>query len=31
MRVAGHRFYRTGNDVWLTDAVPPAYNDFPAD
>lgn len=25
MAAAGHRFYRSANGVWLTDAVPPAY------
>jgi putative RNA 2'-phosphotransferase len=23
--MAGYRFYRTENDVWLVDAVPPEY------
>ena len=31
MSAAGHSFYRTGNDVWLTDAVPPAFIGFPGD
>jgi putative RNA 2'-phosphotransferase len=25
MHVDGHRFHRTGNDVWLTEHVPPEY------
>jgi putative RNA 2'-phosphotransferase len=25
MARAGHEFFRTGNDVWLTSAVPPAF------
>jgi putative RNA 2'-phosphotransferase len=25
MHANGHRFYRTNNDVWLTDGVPPQY------
>lgn len=28
---AGHRFYRSENGVWLTDAVPPDYLDIPGD
>ena len=30
MRAAGHIFYLSANGVWLTDAVPPAYLEFPA-
>ena len=29
MRADGHKFYLTGNDVWLTDEVPPGYILFP--
>lgn len=29
MHRAGHVFARTGNDVWLTDAVPPQHIGFP--
>jgi putative RNA 2'-phosphotransferase len=29
MHRAGHVFYRTPNDVWLVDAVPPEFIDFP--
>lgn len=29
MRADGHKFYLTGNDVWLTDEVPPRYIIFP--
>lgn len=28
MVAAGHAFYRSGNGVWLTDAVPPDFIDF---
>jgi len=27
---AGHRFYLSDNDVWLTEHVPPAFIDFPS-
>ena len=27
---AGHAFHVTPNRVWLTDAVPPAFVEFPA-
>jgi putative RNA 2'-phosphotransferase len=27
----GHAFYLSANGVWLTDAVPPAYIEFPAE
>jgi putative RNA 2'-phosphotransferase len=30
MARAGHVFYRTGNNVWLTDTVPPQFIRFPA-
>lgn len=26
---AGHNFLQTENSVWLTDAVPPAFIEFP--
>lgn len=29
MHEAGYRFYRTGNDVWLTEHVPPEFIAFP--
>lgn len=29
MAAAGHSFYRSENGVWLTDAVPPGFIDFP--
>lgn len=29
MRQAGHEFFVTPNDVWLTDSVPPKYINFP--
>jgi RNA:NAD 2'-phosphotransferase (TPT1/KptA family) len=29
MAAAGHRFYLTENQVWLTDAVAPEYLLFP--
>lgn len=29
MHDAGHRFFVTENDVWLTDHVPPKFIDFP--
>lgn len=29
MHAAGHEFYVTPNNVWLTDAVPPEYLEFP--
>ena len=29
MSAAGHPFYVSENGVWLTDAVPPAFIDFP--
>jgi putative RNA 2'-phosphotransferase len=29
MHRAGHRFYRSANGVWLTDAVPPEFILFP--
>ena len=29
MYEAGHQFFVTPNDVWLTDCVPPEYIDFP--
>jgi putative RNA 2'-phosphotransferase len=28
MSAAGHAFFRSGNGVWLTDAVPAAFIDF---
>lgn len=31
MHAAGHAFYRSDNGVWLTDAVPAAYLDFPGE
>jgi putative RNA 2'-phosphotransferase len=31
MHTDGHRFFRSANGVWLTDAVPPEYLDFPDD
>jgi putative RNA 2'-phosphotransferase len=29
MHTAGHVFHRAGNGVWLVDAVPPAFLDYP--
>jgi len=29
MSRAGHIFYQSTNGVWLVDAVPPAFIDFP--
>ena len=31
MHQAGHLFYVTSNDVWLTDEVPPQFINFPKD
>lgn len=31
LHAAGHAFYQSDNGVWLTDAVPPAQIQFPAD
>jgi putative RNA 2'-phosphotransferase len=31
MEVDGRRFCRSANGVWLTEAVPSAYIEFPAD
>ena len=30
MHLGGHAFYRSDNGVWLVEAVPPAYLEFPA-
>ena len=29
MSAAGHPYYLSENGVWLTDAVPPEFIDFP--
>ena len=31
MHAANHKFYRTPNNIWLVDTVPPEFIDFPID